>query len=298
MTAGTNQLAIRSARRAIGGRAPWACSTSRTIWASAVSAPTRVARRVNVPLVFSVAPMTSSPGPFTTGSASPVSIASSTAEDPSTTTPSTGTFSPGRTRTMSSWRTSAMGRSTSPPPRTTRAVRGCRPMSVRMASPVWPLARASSRRPSRMRVMMSAAESKYIGVPRPWWSKKPGKSDPGGAVEVGGRRAQHDQRVHGGAAVARGRQRGAIELPADPELHRCGQRPQDPAVGEEGGHEGKPHAAQEHESRQDRAHHDLAPQAQVGGAAGESLGVDAPPARPRRAARRAARPRRAGSATS
>ncbi len=100
-----------------------------------------------------------------------------------------------------------------------------------------------------------------------------GEEDSGGAVEVGGRRAQHDQRVHGGAAVARGRQRGAVELPADPELHRCGQRPQDPAVGEEGGHEGKPHAAQEHESRQDGADHDLAPQANVGGAAGESFGV-------------------------
>ena len=137
-----------------------------------------MARKVNVPVVFSVEPMTSSPACLTTGSASPVSMASSMAEEPSTTMPSTGTFSPGRTRTRSSRTTWAMGTSSSTPSRTTRAVRGCRPISVRMASPVWPLARASNRRPSRMRVMMSAAESKYMGVPRPWWSKKPGKRTP------------------------------------------------------------------------------------------------------------------------
>ena len=47
-----------------------------------------------------------------------------------------------------------------------------------MAAPVWPLARASSRRPNRMSVMMNDAESKYRGMPRPWCMKKPGKSTP------------------------------------------------------------------------------------------------------------------------
>ena len=50
-------------------------------------------------LGLTVAAATSSPGPLSTGTDSPVSIDSSTAEVPSTTTPSTGTFSPGRTRT-------------------------------------------------------------------------------------------------------------------------------------------------------------------------------------------------------
>ena len=49
--------------------------------ASAVSRPTRVARMTNVPVVLSVAPMTSSPGPLPAGIGSPVSIASSTADD-------------------------------------------------------------------------------------------------------------------------------------------------------------------------------------------------------------------------
>jgi len=133
---------------------------------------------VKLPLVFMVAPITSSPGPFSTGSGSPVSMDSSIADEPSTTTPSTATFSPGRTRTRSSWRTSATGTSTSAPSRSTRAVRGCRPISARMASPVWPFERASSMRPVRMSVMISAAESKYIGSPRPLCMKNEGKRTP------------------------------------------------------------------------------------------------------------------------
>jgi hypothetical protein len=43
-TMGTNTAAIRSARRWIGGLPAWASSTRRMIWASRVSAPTRVAR--------------------------------------------------------------------------------------------------------------------------------------------------------------------------------------------------------------------------------------------------------------
>ena len=162
----------------MGGLEPCACSTSRMICASAVSAPTLVARKVKEPVVFMVAPITSSPAPLTTGIGSPVSIDSSTADEPLTTMPSTGTFSPGRTTTRSPVTTLATGTSTSVPPRRTRAVLGCRPMSALMAAPVCPLARASSRRPNRISVMMRAAESKYIGMLRPRCSKKPGKSTP------------------------------------------------------------------------------------------------------------------------
>ena len=95
----------------------------------------------------------------------------------------------------------------------------------------------------------------------------------GGAVEVGRRGAHRHQGVHGGAAVAGRGQGGAIELAADPELHRRGQRPQHPAVREERGHEGEAHAAQEDEGRQHGADHDLAAQSQVGRAPRERLGI-------------------------
>ncbi len=57
-----------------------ASSTSLMIWESAVSAPTRVARKLNAPVLLSVPPTTSSPARFSTGRLSPVTIASSTAE--------------------------------------------------------------------------------------------------------------------------------------------------------------------------------------------------------------------------
>lgn len=49
LTAGTNTAETRSASRCTGALSPCACSTSRTICASAVSAPTAVARTVNSP---------------------------------------------------------------------------------------------------------------------------------------------------------------------------------------------------------------------------------------------------------
>ena len=128
--------------------------------ASAVSRPTRVARMTNVPVVFWVAPMTSSPGPTATGIGSPVSIDASTADPPSTTTPSTGMRSPGRTRSRSPTATASSGISWSVPSRTTRAVVGLSPTSRWMAPAVRPLARASSHRPSRTRPMMIVDESK------------------------------------------------------------------------------------------------------------------------------------------
>ena len=53
------------------------------------------------PVWLSVAPTTRSPGPLSTGRGSPVSMDSSKVERPSSIRPSTGTFSPGRTRTRS-----------------------------------------------------------------------------------------------------------------------------------------------------------------------------------------------------
>ena len=81
--------------RAMGARRPCASRTRRTICWSAVSAPTRVARNENAPVVFIVAPYTADPAVLSTGIDSPVSIDSSTADAPAITSPSTGNRSPG-----------------------------------------------------------------------------------------------------------------------------------------------------------------------------------------------------------
>ena len=88
---------MRSARRWTGALPVWASSTSRAIWASAVSAPTLVARTIRRPPALTVAPAISEPGETSTGTDSPVSMLMSTALVPSSTMPSVATFSPGRT---------------------------------------------------------------------------------------------------------------------------------------------------------------------------------------------------------
>src|SRR2546425_9759920 len=60
----------------------------RTIWASSVSLPTRSARITKPPAPFTVPPVTRLPGAFSTGIGSTVTLESSTALVPSTTTPS------------------------------------------------------------------------------------------------------------------------------------------------------------------------------------------------------------------
>ena len=117
------------------------------IWASTVSFPIRVDSNVKAPLVLIVPPITSSPGRFSTGIGSPEIIDSSTKLIPSVTVPSTGTFSPGRTRIWSPTTTSLTGTPVSEPSRMTVAVFGCRSMSLRMASDVFPFALASRYRP-------------------------------------------------------------------------------------------------------------------------------------------------------
>ena len=82
----------------------------------------------NVPIVLSVAPMTSAPAVTSTGIASPVSIAASTAEPPSTTTPSTGTGRPAGRAAGRRHRRRPSDTSTSRSPSTRRATGGCRPM--------------------------------------------------------------------------------------------------------------------------------------------------------------------------
>ena len=82
MTTGTNTAEIWSASRWTGALPFWASVTSRAICARAVSAPTRVARTTRRPPALTVAPVTGSPGPTSTGTGSPVSREASIAEVP------------------------------------------------------------------------------------------------------------------------------------------------------------------------------------------------------------------------
>ena len=142
-TTGTKMAATWSTSRCTGARLACACSTRRTICASAVSRPTAVARTVSAPLVFIVAPATVAPGVFSTGIDSPVSIDSSTAEAPSMTTPSTGTFSPGRTRTRSPTCTCSTGTIRSSPSTSRRASLAPSSSNARIARDARERARAS-----------------------------------------------------------------------------------------------------------------------------------------------------------
>ena len=127
--------------------------------ASTLEAPMLVASISSEPAVLIVAPITGSPRCFSTGIDSPVSIDSSTAELPWTTTPSIAMRSPGRTITRSPLRTSAIATSRSWPPRRTRAVDGWSFASWRNARVVFRLARASMAWPSSTSAMMMITAS-------------------------------------------------------------------------------------------------------------------------------------------
>ena len=100
----------RGRRAAARGALPDCASvTSRAICASAVSAPTRVARTTSRPPALTVAPATSSPGRPRPAPTRRSAATASTAEAPSSTTPSVATFSPGRTTKRSPTRSCSTG---------------------------------------------------------------------------------------------------------------------------------------------------------------------------------------------
>ena len=80
-------------------------------------------------------------------------------ESPSESWPSTGICSPGRTTTISPTCNRSICISSSTPPRNTRATLGCIPISLRMASEVFPLARSSIIFPVRTKAMITAEAS-------------------------------------------------------------------------------------------------------------------------------------------
>ena len=105
MTAGTNTPDTRSAIFAMGALVAAASLTIWIIWERVVSSPTLVASQRIKPEWFRVAADTASPGFLSTGMLSPVRADSLTALMPSSTMPSTGIFSPGRTTKISPFRT-------------------------------------------------------------------------------------------------------------------------------------------------------------------------------------------------
>ena len=161
ITAGTNHDAIRSANAWIGAFEPWAFSMRRIICERVVSPPTRVAVNSKLPTLLIVAPTTVSPTFFSTGILSPVIIDSSIADEPLVISPSTGTFSPGRTKIVSPLTTCSIGISSVWPSRMTRAVFAWSPMSFLIASDVLFFALASSHLPRITKVIRNAAVSKY-----------------------------------------------------------------------------------------------------------------------------------------
>ena len=161
ITTGTKTELILSAMRCMGGLVELASSTRRTICARVVSSPTRVATMVKYPLVETVAPVTALPGPFSTGTLSPVRADSSSVALPSSTRPSTGTAWPAFTAKTSPSCTLAAGSSSRLPSSATRqAVLGARSIRLVTASVVRPLARASKYLPRVMSVRIMAALSK------------------------------------------------------------------------------------------------------------------------------------------
>jgi len=155
----TSQNAARSASRCPGALEFCACCTIWTICASAVSAPTLVARARRDPVVFTEAPMSSDPTCLGTGRLSPVTIDSSISDSPNVTTASTGTLAPGRMRRVSPTTTSAVGSSIGSPSRSTVARGGASSSSVRTASLAPPRARISSQWPRRTNAVRTVAAS-------------------------------------------------------------------------------------------------------------------------------------------
>ena len=143
-TTGTKTPETRSASRWTGALPDWASVTSLAICASAVSAPTRVARTTSRPPALIDAPATSSPGCFSTGTDSPVSSDWSTADVPVSTTPSVAIFSPGRTTNRSPTASCSTGtRCSVPSASSTETSLAPSSSSAVRAAPALRLARAS-----------------------------------------------------------------------------------------------------------------------------------------------------------
>ena len=159
VTIGTKTALIRSARRAIGALVLCASITIEVIRAYSVSRPTRVARTIRRPFVFTELPITRSPGPTVNGSDSPVINELSTELLPETTTPSVATRSPGTTTNSSPISKFSTGIRAVNPPRITLTSLTFRAKSAESALLARRFARVSRNLPRMTKVTTPAATS-------------------------------------------------------------------------------------------------------------------------------------------
>ena len=220
-TIGTKTAEIRSTSRWMGALPACASSTSRAICASAVSPPTRVARTSSRPNVLIVPPATSSPGPTSTGTGSPVSIDRSTAESPSSITPSVANFSPGRTTNRSPVRDRLDGDDHLLPVAE----------HARLLRPELEQGPDRGARPSAGARLEEAAEQdqrRDHGADLEVRVCVVERDEPDHGPGPGGEGADRDQRVHRGGAVARVQRGRAVERPAGPPDDRGRERECEP----------------------------------------------------------------------
>ena len=161
ITAGTNTADTLSASLAMGALVAEASLTIFIILEKVVSSPTLTALQRRKPETLRVAAETGEPVSLSTGRLSPVRADSLTALPPSSTVPSTGMLSPGRTTKMSPGLTCSTGTSVSLPFFTTTAVLGESFARALSASVVFPIERASSILPTEISTSIIAELSKY-----------------------------------------------------------------------------------------------------------------------------------------
>ncbi len=154
-------------KRSVGALLSCASSTSRTTRAMVLSDGSVVARMVSAASALTVPAKTGSPACLATGTLSPVTGASFTAPMPSSTSPSAGMRSPGRTRMTSPILRLSAGTSRVPEPSTRRAVLGTKAVSARMESRARPAAKPSSNSPTRKRKTTAAASSEAPMITAP-----------------------------------------------------------------------------------------------------------------------------------
>ena len=147
---------------------------------------------------------------------------SSTYDEPSTTSPSTGTFSPGRTITMSPGRTSPSGTSSVSPSRS----HACG-LRLQADEPLDRF-RGAALRP---RLQVPAEQDKgdddrgrlVIDVLRAWRENAGGERRDH-RIPPGGAGTERDERIHVGCAAEQGRHAFAEKAQARPEQHDGGER--------------------------------------------------------------------------
>ncbi len=160
ITVGTKTALMRSTSFCTGALEPCASLTERIMRDNSVSAPTLSALIVTEPSPLTVPDDTLSPFCFSTLAGSPVSMLSSTEVTPSSTRPSTGIRSPGRTRRRSpGTMCDIFTVSIFPSLPMRNASGGCMPIRARKAAPVLRRLLPSMSLPVSTKAMIMAAPS-------------------------------------------------------------------------------------------------------------------------------------------